>query len=134
MKHFLAILLLSALTFGCASKIYQAAPPLANSTEFAEVFIIRNNAYLYDYVGIEVMLDGSKIARLGRRDYIRIKVNPGSHAIGTTAGTVTLNMEQGQAYYFLTSIGYYDGIRDPERLDEIEAQRRIVKSKQVINK
>ena len=45
MNKLLLALLLTTLIFGCATKVYRAAPALANPSEYAELFIIRNSAF-----------------------------------------------------------------------------------------
>jgi hypothetical protein len=47
------------------------------------------------------------------------------------SGSVTLNFEAGKSYYFLTGLGM-SGDQNIERLDEPEAQKWLVNSKEVV--
>ena len=130
MKNLLIAVLLANLCCGCATKIYRAAPALTNPKEYSEIVVIRNKSIWGSGVGIGIQLDGYKVASLSVGHHLRVKVNPGQHAVGTMSGSITLNFEPKQTYYFLSGIGM-GGEQNVERLDEVEAKKWVINSKEV---
>ena len=130
MKNVLIAILLVTLACGCATKIYRAAPVLTNPNEYSEVIIIRNKSVWGSAGGIGIQLDGYKVASLSVGHHLRTKVNPGQHAVGTMSGSITLTLEPKQTYYFLVGIGM-SGDQNIERLDEVEAEKWVINSKEV---
>jgi hypothetical protein len=131
MKKHLLLILLTATLFGCATKIYRKVPPLKDPNEFSEIVIIRNKAIFGSAVGIGVQIDGYKIASLSVGHHLRLKVDPGQHAVGTMSGSITLNFDPRKTYCFLTGIGM-SGDQNIERIDGPDAVKWLIHSTAVI--
>src|SRR5208283_1186897 len=87
--------------FGCATNPTHPVPALADSSKVSEVVVMRGGLIWGSGVAANVTVDGYIVANLFTSKYVRLKLNPGEHSVGTINGSATLNFEANQKYYFL---------------------------------
>ena len=131
--YFLSIALLTTLLFGCATKIYRKLPSLKDPNIYSEIIIIRNSSIWGAGGGIGIQIDGYKVASVSVGHRLRMKTDPGQHAVGTLAGSITLNLEASHTYYFLSGIGF-SGDQNIERIDDLAAKKWLTNSTEVLLK
>jgi hypothetical protein len=98
------ILAVGFLLSGCATN---PSRPLADPSRASEVVVIHKDSIICgaDFLG-KVTVDGYVVANLFPGKYVRLKLDPGIHRIGTTDGSAPVNLEADRHYIFLVTAGY----------------------------
>ena len=103
------IVFLTVLTFfllSCAHGKTDQFPSVANTSDAAQVFVIRDNNLMGWGFSLKVALDDSIIARLRSGEYVSFYVKPGFHSLGISEPTLTVPFAKGEKYYFLIGADY----------------------------
>ncbi len=75
-----------------------------NLTDYAEIYVFRNNNVWGSALAAKVILDGFVIGSVGPGEFLRFKFMPGTHAVGLTTSSVSLQFKLDKKYYFLISV------------------------------
>jgi hypothetical protein len=131
MKNSIALSMLALLLLACAHGKTDQFPSIADTTEAAQVFVIRDNNLMGWGVSLKVALDESIIARLRSGEYVSFYVKPGFHSLGVSEPTLTVPFAKGEKYYFLIGADYSQFGFEIQRLDNEKGARWIAKTKSV---
>jgi hypothetical protein len=122
MKKMIVMFIVLGLSMaGCAMKL-KGFPKDADGC--ADVVVIREIAMMYAVGANPVVLDGFEIARIGLGQYVRFKLPPGNHSIGTMFNSLSIDFKCGEKYYFLQSPVLFSGFMIT-RLTEEQAQHLL---------
>ena len=97
-----AIVAISVLS--CAGGVTSNYPLGGSTEDSARVVVGRRNIFVGGAVPHTVLLDGTAIASIKPGQYIDFFVSPGDHAVAIGNSRESIAFEQGEAYYFLSSI------------------------------
>jgi hypothetical protein len=106
MKNIFTLLAFAFLLSSCSHGKTQYFPAGVNSSNAAEVFIIRSNNLFGWGFSLSVAFDDHVVADLRAGEHISFLVTPGFHSLGISKPTMTLPFEKGKTYYFLISADY----------------------------
>ncbi|MBW2408918.1 MAG: hypothetical protein JRF72_03900 [Deltaproteobacteria bacterium] len=106
MQKLLLIVSLALIVTACSHGKTEHFPDLAQSTETAEIIIIRNNNLLGWGFSVRVFYDEMLIANLRAGEHLTFFVPPGFHTVGTSDDQITVPLNAGQKHYFLISADY----------------------------
>lgn len=70
-----------ALAAALVTMMWLDTPPRAEESGSAEIVVIRGDTHCPGIPGLDVRLDGGAPAILGAKEYLRLKVAPGTHAL-----------------------------------------------------
>ena len=131
MKNFNIVLSLAFLLMACAHGKTDNFPQSYESSDAAEIFIIRNNNLFGWGFSLDVILDEAVIARLRSGEHISFLVKPGFHTVGISKKQATVPCASGQKYYFLISVNYTDFGFEIERISDPKGEQWISKTRSV---
>jgi hypothetical protein len=131
MKKFLSLLILVLILISCAHGKTEHFPVVDNSSEAAEVFVIRDNNLIGWGFSLKVALDDAVIAGLRSGEYVSFYVKSGFHSLGITKPTMTVPFEKGRKYYFLISADYSSFGFDIQRIGNEKGQNWLTRTKKI---
>ena len=131
MKSIVTLGMLTLLLLACAHGKTDQFPSIADTTEAAQVFVIRDNNLMGWGVSLKVALDESIIARLRSGEYVSFYVKPGFHSIGVSEPTLTVPFAKGEKYYFLIGADYSQFGFEIQRIGNEKGERWLAKTKPV---
>jgi hypothetical protein len=131
MKKLIAMAFTAVLVMACAHGKTDSFPTVANQSEAAEVFVIRDNNFIGWGTSLKVALDDSIIARLRSGEYVKFYLKPGFHSLGVSQPTITIPFEKGQTYHFLIFADYTKFGFDIRRIGDRQADMWLSKTKPV---
>jgi hypothetical protein len=131
MKKFFFLLILVLILISCAHGKTEHFPVVDNSSDAAEVFVIRDNNLIGWGFSLKVALDDAVIAGLRSGEYVSFYVKPGFHSLGITKPTMTVPFEKGRKYYFLISADYSSFGFDIQRIGNEKGQNWLTRTKQI---
>ncbi len=131
MKNIVTLGMLTLLLLACAHGKTDQFPSIADTTEAAQVFVIRDNNLMGWGVSLKVALDESIIARLRSGEYVSFYVKPGFHSIGVSEPTLTVPFAKGEKYYFLIGADYSQFGFEIQRIGNEKGERWLAKTKPV---
>ena len=115
--------LIALIVVGCAHGRTEYFPQPSNPADSAEVYVLRNRAFLESARSVKIFLDGWVIAHIRVGEYVRFSVGAGTHSVGTNQSSAAFGFEPSEVYYFLISPdGWAPGSNfEIERLEEARA-------------
>ena len=131
MKKNVTLTALALLLISCAHGKTDSFPTLDNSSENAQVYVIRDSNLMGWGFSLKVALDDSIIARLRSGEYVSFYVKPGFHSLGVSKPTMTVPFEKGRKYYFLISAEFSKFGFDIQRIGDEKGERWLAKAKQI---
>lgn len=131
MKNFIIVASLAFLLMACAHGKTDNFPPAAESSDAAEVFIIRNNNLFGWGFSLNVIYDDAVIAHIRAGEYISFLVEPGIHRVGVSESEILVPCAPGQKYYFLISADYTKFGFEIERISNPKGENWIAKTRPV---
>lgn len=131
MKKNVTLTALALLLISCAHGKTDSFPTLDNSSENAQVYVIRDSNLMGWGFSLKVALDDSIIARLRSGEYVSFYVKPGFHSLGISKPTMTVPFEKGRKYYFLISAEFSKFGFDIQRIGDEKGERWLAKAKQI---
>jgi hypothetical protein len=131
MKKILTLAALAVIIISCAHGKTEHFPAVANKSDAAEVFVIRDNNLMGWGMSLKVALDDYIIARLRSGEYITFYVKPGFHSLGVSKPTLTVPFEKGRTYHFLISAEYSSFGFGFQRIGTQQAEMWLSKTKPI---
>ena len=131
MKKTLTLTALTLLLLSCAHGKTDHFPTVLDTTDAAEVFVIRDNNLVGWGFSLKVALDESIIARLRSGEYVSFYVKPGFHSLGVSEPTLTVPFAKGEKYYFLIGADYSRFGFEIQRIGNEKGERWLTKTKPV---
>ena len=131
MKNIVTLGVLTLLLLACAHGKTDQFPSIADTTEAAQVFVIRDNNLMGWGVSLKVALDESIIARLRSGEYVSFFVKPGFHSLGVSEPSLTVPFAKGEKYYFLIGADYSQFGFEMQRIGNEKGERWLTKAKPV---
>ena len=131
MKKILTLAALAVIIISCAHGKTEHFPAIANKSDAAEVFVIRDNNLMGWGMSLKVALDDYIIARLRSGEYITFYVKPGFHSLGVSKPTLTVPFEKGRTYHFLISAEYSSFGFGFQRIGTQQAEMWLSKTKPI---
>jgi len=131
MKNNLFLAALTLLLFSCAHGKTDHFPSVANTSDAAQVFVIRDNNLMGWGFSLKVALDESIIARLRSGEYVSFYVKPGFHSLGISEPTLTVPFAKGEKYYFLIGADYSKFGFEIQRIGNEKGAMWLTKTKPV---
>jgi hypothetical protein len=131
MKKLLSLLIPALILISCAHGKTEHFPVVDNSSEAAEVFVIRDNNLIGWGFSLKVALDDAIIAGLRSGEYVSFYLKPGFHSLGISKPTMTVPFEKGRKYYFLISADYSSFGFDIQRIGNEKGESWLTKTKQI---
>jgi hypothetical protein len=129
MKSLLIFLASAFLLISCSHGKTKYFPPGVDSSNAAEVFIIRSNNLFGWGFSLSVAFDDHVIADLRAGEHVSFLVSPGFHSLGISKPTMTLPFEKGKIYYFLISADYTKFGFELEPIGKAEGKYWIINTK-----
>ena len=129
MKKLLLIVSLALIATACSHGKTEHFPDLAQTTETAEIFIIRNNNLLGWGFSVKVFYDEMLIANLRAGEHLSFFVPPGFHTVGTSDDQITVPLDAGQKHYFLISADYSQFGFEISRISDEKGENWLSKTK-----
>ena len=123
--------MLTLLLLACAHGKTDNFPTVSDTSDAAEVFVIRDNNLVGWGFSLKVALDESIIARLRAGEYVSFYVKPGFHALGISEPTLTVPFAKGGKYYFLIGADYSQFGFEIQRIGNEKGERWLTKAKPV---
>ena len=131
MTKILTLATLASLLFACAHGKTDNFPTVADTSDAARVYIIRDNNFMGWGFSLKVALDESIIARLRSGEYVSFYVEPGFHSVGITEPTLTVPFVKGRTYYFLIGADYTQFGFNIQRISDRKGELWLSKTKPV---
>jgi len=131
MKKTLTLTALTLLLLSCTHGKTDHFPTVLDTTDAAEVFVIRDNNLVGWGFSLKVALDESIIARLRSGEYVSFYVKPGFHSLGVSEPTLTVPFAKGEKYYFLIGADYSRFGFEIHRIGKEKGERWLAKAKPV---
>ena len=131
MKEKLILIILTFILFACAHGKTELFPTVADPTDAARVYVIRDNNFMGWGFSLKVVLDNSIIVRLRSGEYVSFYVEPGFHSMGISKPTLTLPFAKGETYYFLIAADYSEFGFEIQRISNEKGQLWLSKTKPV---
>jgi hypothetical protein len=128
MKKLLIIVSLAFLFVACGHGKTRHFPTGADSSNTAEVFVIRNNNLFGWGFSLKVYFDDTVIARLRAGDHVSFHVETGMHTVGISKSHITVPFSAGQKYYFLISADISQFGFEIDRLGSLQGENWIAKT------
>jgi len=129
MKKRLVFVFLTLLLFTCSHGKTQHFTSIDDSTDAAQVFIIRNNNLFGWGFSLKVIFNDVVVARLHAGEHISFYVEPGLHTVGTSKSSMTVPCRAGEKYYFLISADYTQFGFEIDRISTQKGENWIAKTK-----
>ena len=123
--------MLTLLLLACAHGKTDNFPTVSDTSDAAEVFVIRDNNLVGWGVSLKVALDESIIARLRSGEYVSFNVKPGFHSLGVSEPTLSVPFAKGEKYYFLIGAEYSEFGFEIQRISNEKGERWLTKTKPV---
>ena len=123
--------MLTLLLLACAHGKTDNFPTVSDTSDAAEVFVIRDNNLVGWGFSLKVALDESIIARLRSGEYVSFNVKPGFHSLGISEPTLTVPFAKGEKYYFLIGADYSKFGFEIQRISNKEGELWLSKTKPV---
>ena len=123
--------MLTLLLLACAHGKTDNFPTVSDTSDAAEVFVIRDNNLVGWGFSLKVALDESIIARLRSGEYVSFNVKPGFHSLGVSEPTLSVPFAKGEKYYFLIGADYSKFGFEIQRIDNKKGERWLTKTKPV---
>jgi hypothetical protein len=130
-KNKLILTALAFLLISCAHGKTDNFPTVSDTSNAAEVFVIRDNNLVGWGFSLKVALDESIIARLRSGEYVSFYVKPGFHSLGVSEPTLNVPFAKGEKYYFLIGADYSQFGFEIQRIGNEKGQRWLTKTKPV---
>ena len=131
MKKKFALVILTLLLLSCAHGKTDHFQTVADTTDAAQVYVIRDNNLVGWGFSLKVMLDESIIARLRSGEYVSFYVEAGFHSLGISEPTLTVPFTKGEKYYFLIGADYSKFGFEIQRIGNEKGERWLTKAKPV---
>ena len=131
MKKTLTLTALTLLLLSCTHGKTDHFPTVLDTTDAAEVFVIRDNNLVGWGFSLKVALDNFIIARLRSGEYVSFYVKPGFHSLGVSEPTLTVPFAKGEKYYFLISADYSQFGFEIQRIGNEKGKQWLAKTKPV---
>ena len=131
MKKNLILIILTFLLISCAHGKTDNFPTVSDTSNAAEVFVIRDNNLVGWGFSLKVALDESIIARLRSGEYVSFYVKPGFHSLGVSEPTLNVPFAKGEKYYFLIGADYSQFGFEIQRIGNEKGMRWLTKTKPV---
>ena len=131
MKKYVFLIMLSFFLAACTSGKTEFFPARGDSTDAAEVTVIRQKRMFGMGFSMQVLLDGDVIARLKAGQYATFFVDPGIHDIGIPKSTLTVMLESDRKHYFMIKTDSSQFGFEIERISEKKATSRMAQSKSI---
>ena len=131
MKKNVTLTALALLLISCAYGKTDHFPTVSDTSDAAEVFVIRDNNLVGWGFSLKVALDDSIIARLRAGEYVSFYVEPGFHSLGVSQPTLTVPFAAGRQYYFLIAADYSRFGFEIQRIGNEKGERWLTKTKPV---
>ena len=131
MKKFITLTALALLLISCAYGKTDHFPIVSDTSDAAEVFVLRDNNLIGWGFSLKVVLDEFIIARLRSGEHVSFYVKPGFHSLGVSEPTLTVPFAKGRQYYFLIGADYSQFGFEIQRLGDEKGQRWLTKTKPV---
>ena len=123
--------MLTLLLLACAHGKTDNFPTVSDTSDAAEVFVIRDNNLVGWGVSLKVALDESIVARLRSGEYVSFNVKPGFHSLGVSEPTLSVPFAKGEKYYFLIGAEYSEFGFEIQRISNEKGERWLTKTKPV---
>jgi hypothetical protein len=130
-KNKLILTALAFLLISCAHGKTDNFPTVSDTSDAAEVFVIRDNNLVGWGFSLKVALDESIIARLRSGEYVSFNVKPGFHSLGVSEPTLSVPFAKGEKYYFLIGAEYSKFGFEIQRIGNEKGERWLTKTKPV---
>jgi len=130
-KKIITPAMLTLLLLACAHGKTDNFPTVSDTSDAAEVFVIRDNNLVGWGFSLKVALDESIIARLRSGEYVSFNVKPGFHSLGISEPTLTVPFAKGEKYYFLIGADYSKFGFEIQRIGNEKGERWLTKTKPV---
>jgi PBP1b-binding outer membrane lipoprotein LpoB len=131
MKKYVLLILLALFLSACTSGKTEFFPTRGETTDAAEVTVIRQKSGFGLGFSMQVLLDGKVIARLKSGQYATFFVDPGVHKIGVKKSTITVMLDSENKHYFLIKADSSQFGFEIERISEKKATARMAKSRSI---
>ncbi len=131
MKKIITLTALVLFLISCTHGKTDHFPTVSDTSDAAEVFVIRDNNLVGWGFSLKVVLDESIIARLRSGEYVSFYVKPGFHSLGVSEPTLTVPFAEGRQYYFLIAADYSQFGFEIQRIGNKEGERWLTKAKPV---
>ena len=131
MKKTLTLTVLALLLLSCAHGKTDRFPTVADTSDAAHVYVIRDNNLMGWGFSLKVALDDAVIARLRSGEYVSFDVKPGFHSVGISEPTLTVPFAKGQKYYFLIGADYSRFGFEIQRIGNEKGEQWLSKTKPV---
>ena len=115
----------------CTSGKTEFFPSRGDSTDVAEVTIIRQSRMFGLGFSMKVLLDGDVIARLKAGQYVTFFVEPGVHNIGIPKSSINAMLETGRKHYFAITTDSSQFGFEIERISEKKGVQWMAQSRSV---
>lgn len=126
------LLLICLLFISCtAGQITEHFPAQKDLKNPSQITIIRKSGFFGDGVRQKILLDGFVIAKMPVNTHFSIFVEEGTHSIGITDSTISLNFEENRNYFFVISVAWMATGLEIERIKKQEAEILIHKSRRL---
>jgi hypothetical protein len=122
MKQLIFTALLAFLLLSCGHGKTDKMPSSGDTTDSAEIFLIRDDTFFGLGMSLRVSLDDEVIVKLRSGRYATFFIEPGFHTLSVKNSTVTSMMAQGLRYYFLISTNDTDFGFEIGRISERRAE------------
>ena len=119
------------LLLACAHGKTDHFPSVADSSDAAHVYIIRDDNLMGWGFSLKVALNDSIIARLRSGEHVSFYVQPGFHSVGISEPSLTVPFAKGQTYYFLIGADYSKFGFEIHRIGNAKGERWLAKTKPV---
>ena len=131
MTKIVTLAVLPLLLFACAHGKTDNFPTVANTSDAASVYVIRDNNFMGWGFSLRVALNESIIARLRSGEFVFFYVEPGFHSVGISEPTLTVPFVKGKTYYFLIGADYTKFGFNIQRISNRKGELWLSKTKPV---
>jgi hypothetical protein len=103
MKKYFILMAAITLLLSCSHGKTKNFPSVADPSNAAQVFIIRNDNLFGWGMSLKVALDGTVVARLRAGEHVSFSIEPGFHSISVRESSVDVTLRENRKHYFLIS-------------------------------
>ena len=131
MKKYFILMAAISLILSCSHGKTKNFPSVADSSNAAQVFIIRNDNLFGWGMSLEVALDGMAIAHLRAGEHVSFFIEPGFHSISVREFSVDASLREKRKHYFLISAESTQFGFEISRISDERGQNWVARTKSV---